>query len=89
MKNDYKIIQLYEKIEELREQVKNNEKAITYYEHLKEINENDRLYGCIFINDGILNDTLEDFEMYQNAYVRDILQVYKNELENILIKIEL
>lgn len=89
MKNDYQIIQLYEKIEELRKQVKNNEKAMIYYEYLKEINKKDIHYGWMFINDDILNDTLEDFEMYQNAYVRDILQVYKNELENILIKIEL
>lgn len=89
MKNDYQIMQLYEKIEELRKQVETNEKAILYYKHLKEINKNDIHYGWIFINDNILNDTLEDFEMYQNAYVRDILQVYRNELENILIKIEL
>ena len=77
---------LYEQVEELRQQVKANENAMVYYEHLKEINENDRIYGWEFQHDAILNDTLEDLDMYQDAYVRDVLRVYKGELETILYK---
>ena len=77
---------LYEQVEELRQQVKANENAMVYYEHLKKINENDRLYGWEFQHDAILTDTLEDLDMYQDAYVRDVLRVYKGELETILYK---
>lgn len=80
---------LYEEVIKLREQVQNNDKAMEYYYKLKEINKNDILYGWIFNTDDILNDTLEDLDLYQDAYVRDILRVYKNELETILLKIEL
>lgn len=31
----------------------------------------------------------EDLELYQTNYIKDILTVYKNELENIIIKSEL
>lgn len=85
--NDWEISQKWEKVEELRKQVKENKQAIEYYEILKELNQRDCLYGWIFRNDDIMNETLEDLELYQNAYVRDVLQVYINELENILLKV--
>lgn len=87
--NDYDLDPIYEKIEELREQVKNNQSYMDYYNHLKEINKNDQLYGWIFNTDDILNDTLEDLDLYQKAYIRDILMIYKNELENIILKVNL
>lgn len=80
---------LYEKLQELRTQVKNNEKAMQYYEHLKEINNGDRLYGWEFQNNAILEDTIEDLDLYQDAYVRDIFRVYIGELEMILYKVNL
>ena len=80
---------LYEKLQELREQVKNNEKAMQYYEHLKEINNGDMLYGWEFQNNAILEDTIEDLDLYQDAYVRDIFRVYIGELEMILYKVNL
>lgn len=80
---------LYEQVEDLRKQVKTSEKAMEYYEHLKEINKNDRLYGWEFDNDAILNDTLDDLDMYQDTYVRDILRIYKGELETILYKVNI
>lgn len=80
---------LYEKLQELRTQVKNNEKAMQYYEYLKEINNGDRLYGWEFQNNAILEDTIEDLDLYQDAYVRDIFRVYIGELEMILYKVNL
>ena len=80
---------LYEKLQELRTQVKNNEKAMQYYEYLKEINNGDRLYGWEFQNNAILEDTIEDLDLYQEAYVRDIFRVYIGELEMILYKVNL
>ena len=87
--NDYDLDPIYEKIEELREQVKNNQSYMDYYNHLKEINKNDQLYGWIFNTDDILNDTPEDLDLYQKAYIREILTIYKNELENIILKVNL
>lgn len=85
--NDLELDSLYEKIEDLRKQVK--EKAMNTYNHIKEMNKNDQLYGWIFNCNAILNDTPEDLDFYQKPYIRDILTVYKNELENILIKEDL
>lgn len=85
--NDWEISQKWEKLEELRKQVKDNKKAMEYYEILKELNQHDCLYGWMFGNDDILSETLEDLELFQNAYIRDILQVYINELETILLKV--
>ena len=84
--NNWELDQLYDKILELRKTVKNNESMMDYYYYLKEINTNDQLYGWIFSGDSILNDTPADLDLYQTAYIRDILTVYKNELENIIIK---
>ena len=80
---------LYEKLRDLRKQVKSNEKALEYYEHLKELNKGDALYGWEFDNDAILEDTLEDLDMYQDAYIRDILRTYIGELELILHKVNI
>ena len=85
--NDWELDTLYEKIEDLRKQVK--EKAMKTYNYIKELNKNDQLYGWMFNCNAILNDTPEDLHLYQKAYIRDILTVYKNELENILIKEDL
>ena len=85
--NDWELDRLYEEVEDLRKQVK--EKAMNTYDHIKNLNKNDQLYGWIFNTDAILEDTPEDLDMYQKPYVRDILTVYKNELENILIKEDL
>lgn len=80
---------LYERLQDLREQVKSNEKAMEYYNHLVEINKNDVLYGWVFDNNAILEDTLENLNWYQDSYVRDILRTYIGELETILLKITL
>lgn len=85
--NDWELDSLYEKIEDLRKQVK--EKAMGTYNYMKELNKNDQLYGWMFNYNAILNDTPEDLDLYQKSYIRDILTVYKNELENILIKEDL
>lgn len=77
---------LYEQVENLRKQVQENDEAMKYYRHLKKINKGDMMYGWEFENDAILNDTLEDLDMYQDAYVRDVLRAYKGELETILYK---
>lgn len=87
--NDWQIAEKWETLEGLRKQVQEDKKAMEYYNKLKEINTNDILYGWMFSGDAILTDTLDDLSLYQNAYVRDILTVYNNELENILIKINL
>ena len=86
MFNNWELDALYEKIEEFRDTVKNNEKMMDYYYYLKNINKGDNLYGWMFSGDGILKDTPDDLDLYQTGYIRDILTVYKNELENIIIK---
>lgn len=86
MFNNWELDQLYEKVTELRNIIKNNESMMNYYYYLKNINKGDNLYGWMFSGDGIINDQPEDLNFYQAAYIRDILTVYKNELENIIIK---
>lgn len=88
-KNDIDIMPLFEKVEELRKEVIKDKKAMEIYNHLKEINKNDILYGWMFNNDEILIDDLDILDLYQKPYIMDILKVYKNELENILIKKDL
>lgn len=83
---DDEIIKKYKSIEKLRQQVKNNKKAMTYYEHLKSINKNDMLYGWMFDDDAILNDTFEDLDIYNENYLHDILICYYDELSYILEK---
>lgn len=80
------ITEKYNKIQTLREKVKNNNESMTYYNYLKTINDGDPLYGWIFENDSILSDTLADLDLYQDNYIIDILNVYAGELENILTK---
>ena len=89
MKYDYELINKYEKLEELRKQLRENEKSLNYYEYLKELNINDTMYGWMFINNDILEDTLEDLDLYQKPYIMSVLQVYINELESILLKVDL
>lgn len=92
MKNsfdDLDLDRLYDQVQELREQVKNSPKAMEYYNYLKEINKNDQLYGWLFNNNDILEDTPEDLDLYQKPYIKSVLCVYKGELESILNKIEL
>lgn len=86
MFNNWELDAIFEKVEEFRDIIKNNESMINYYYYLKNINKNDNLYGWMFSGDAILNDTAEDLDLYQTGYIRDILTVYKNELENIIIK---
>lgn len=86
MFNNWELDQLFEKVEEFRDIIKNNQKMMDYYYYLKNINKGDNLYGWMFSGDGIINDQPEDLNFYQAAYIRDILTVYKNELENIIIK---
>lgn len=86
MFNNWELDQLYEKVTELRNIIKNNESMMNYYYYLKNINKNDNLYGWMFSGDGIMNDQPDDLDLYQTAYIRDILTVYKNELENMIIK---
>ena len=84
--NDTELDRIYEKIEELRETVKNNQKYMEYYNTLKELNKGDQLYCWMFTTDDILNDTPEELDLYQKAYIREILTIYKNELELIILK---
>lgn len=86
MFNNWELDQLFEKVEEFRDIIKNNQKMMDYYYYLKNINKGDNLYGWMFSGDGIMNDQPEDLDLYQTGYIRDILTVYKNELENIIIK---
>ena len=83
---DMDIKRKYDKLENLRKQLKENDKAMKYFEYLKELNKNDLMYGWLFEEKAMLNDTLEDLKIYQKPYVLSILQVYINELENILEK---
>ena len=88
--NDYELEQKIERVEELREQVKNSGRCMEIYEHLKEINKGDILYGWIFDYDAILEEDLIDFATsYQKRYALDVMQVYANELENIVLKSDL
>ena len=73
MKYDYELINKYEELEEL----------------IKELNRNDTMYGWMFIDNDILEDTLEDLDLYQKPYIMSVLQVYINELESILLKVDL
>ena len=81
-----KIEKMYNNIENLRKQVKNNKKAMKYYNYLKEINKNDQLYGWLFDNDAILTDTMDDLDLYNENYLHDVLVCYYGELETILHK---
>ena len=89
MKHDYELERKYKELEDLRKKVKENERAMKYYEYLKELNKNDNMYGWLFINNDILEDTLDDLDLYQKPYVLSVLQVYVNELENILLEVDL
>lgn len=89
MFNNWELDALYEKVKEFRDIIKNNNNMLDYYVELKNRNRNDRLYGWMFAGDGILNDTPENLDLYQTGYIRDILTIYKNELENIILKINL
>lgn len=84
--NNKTITEKYNKIQTLREKVKNNKESMVYYNYLKTINNGDPLYGWIFEDDSILSDTLEDLDLYQDNYIIDILNVYAGELESILTK---
>lgn len=84
--NDIDLNRKYERLEALRKQLKESKKAMEYFEYLKELNKNDLMYGWLFDENAMLNDTLEDLDMYQKHYVLSVLQVYINELENILEK---
>lgn len=84
---DLDLERVYNKLEDLRKELKENSKAMEYYEYLKGLNRNDQLYGWLFSDDSILEDTLEDLDIYQKPYVLSVLNVYVNELENILIKV--
>lgn len=86
MFNNYELDAIFEKVEEFRDIIKNNESMMNYYYYLKNINKNDNLYGWMFSGDAIMNDQPDDLDLYQTSYIRDILTVYKNELENIIIK---
>ena len=86
MFNNWELDAIYEKVQEFRDIIKNNESMMNYYYYLKNINKNDNLYGWMFSGDGIMNDQPDDLDLYQTAYIRDVLTVYKNELENIIIK---
>ena len=80
------IMKKYKEIEKLRKKVKENKKAFAYYEHLKNINKNDIMYGWMFDDDAIFNDTLEDLNIYSDAYILSVLACYDNELSYILEK---
>lgn len=84
--NNWELDKLYDEVLEYRKTVKNNNSMMEYYNQLKDINKNDQLYGWIFVGDGIMNDHADDLNMYQTGYIRDILTVYKNELQNIILK---
>ena len=86
MFNDWELDAIFEKVEEFRDIIKNNESMMEYYNMLKNINKNDALYGWMFSGDAIMNDQPDDLDLYQKYYIRDILTIYKNELENIIIK---
>lgn len=84
---DLDIERIVNKVEELRQQVKNDTKCMEYYNYLKEINKNDLMYGWLFNNNDMLEEDLLDLvSMYQKPYVLSVMQVYANELENIIIK---
>lgn len=87
--NNLELDRLYDEVLQYRKTIKNNNNMMDYYNHLKDINKNDQLYGWMFTGDAILNDTPEDLDLYQTGYIRDILTIYKNELENIILKINL
>lgn len=84
---DMDLERVYNKLEDLRKEVKENEKALEYYAYLKELNRQDQMYGWIFNDDSILEDTLEDLDIYQKPYVLSVLNVYVNELDSILNKV--
>jgi len=86
MFNNWELDAIYEKVQEFRDIIKNNESMMNYYYYLKNINKNDNLYGWMFSGDAIMNDQPDDLDLYQTTYIRDVLTVYKNELENIIIK---
>ena len=87
MFNDYELEQKANKIEELRKEVKANKKCMEYYEYLKELNRNDIMYGWLFTNNDMLEEDLYEFSTcYQKPYVLSVMQVYINELENIILK---
>lgn len=87
MFKDLDIERIANKVEELRQQVKNDTKCMEYYNYLKELNKNDKMYGWLFNNDDILQEDLQEFSTcYQKPYVLSVMQVYANELENIIIK---
>ena len=87
MFKDLDIERIANKVEKLRKQVKEDTRCMEYYNCLKELNKNDLMYGWLFNNDDMLEEDLQEFSTcYQKPYVLSVMQVYANELENIIIK---
>lgn len=90
MINDYELEKTIAEVEKIRKQVTENEATMEIYKHLKQLNKEDQLYGWMFIHDDILEDDLVEFaKSYQKPYVLEVLQIYKNELENIILRSDL
>lgn len=77
----------YSELVQLRKDFQKNEKAKKYYQELKEKNKNDIMYGWLFENDAILNDTTEDLDIFEENYKNDIINTYVDELRYIIEKV--
>lgn len=76
----------YSELVQLRKDFQKNEKAKKYYKELKEKNKNDIMYGWLFEDDAILNDTTEDLDIFEENYRKDIINIYVDELRYIIEK---
>lgn len=76
----------YNELLQLRADFNKNEKAKKYYKELKEKNKNDIMYGWLFEDDAILNDTAEDLDIFEENYKKDIINTYVDELRYIIEK---
>lgn len=75
---------LYKQVSKLRNIVNSNNEIYSYYIMLKFMNIDDELYGWLFKDNAILEDTLEDLDIYEENYVICVLREYKRELEYII-----
>lgn len=90
MFSDWELEERANKIEELRQKIKNNSKYLDYYNYLKEYNKGDIMYGWLFTNNDMLEeDLLELSTMYQKGYVKDVMNCYIGELETIIYRVDL
>ena len=77
---------MFQEVDYIRSKIINNKKAMSIYQDLKNKNNGDQLYGWMFQDDAVLYETLQDLDLYELKYQKDVIIQYRDLLESILKK---